>query len=194
MRVTDAVGYHEPRDSVSQDWIRTLDAWGMLPVLIPNHPATAEKLFDIHQPDCLILSGGEDIGSNAERDETEIRLLTLAIERQRPVFGVCRGMQLINRHFGGRLGTVEGHVATPHDINVARDWQPFYGERTHVNSYHNICVPADGLGTGLLGQATDDAGNIEGLAHAELPIRAVMWHPERTGAAGGDRKLLESIL
>ena len=194
MRVTDADGYHEPRDSISHDWLNTLRAWNMHPVLLPNAGAHAAEIFAETDLDLLILTGGEDIGRAPERDGTEKILLDRALENGTAVFGVCRGLQLINTVLGGRLDRVEGHVASDHAVTVAGEWAPFYGDTATINSFHNIAVPADGVGSGLKATAWDSSGNVEGLRHESKPLAAVMWHPERRGGHAGDLRLVQSLI
>jgi putative glutamine amidotransferase len=194
MRVTEAEGYSEPRDSISHDWLNILSAWGMSPLLVPNIGTDADDFISVYAPQLLVLTGGEDIGTSSLRDENEVRLLNVAIERRLPVFGVCRGLQFINTHFGGSLGRVENHVAMPHFVEVTSSWQKFYGAEVKVNSYHNTSIMPDGLAQPLTATAHDLDGNIEAAVHKDLPIAAVMWHPERSGSAEGDIKLIRSIL
>jgi len=194
MRVTEAAGYNEPRDSISHDWLNILSAWGMSPLLVPNIGTDPDAFFSVHAPQLLILTGGEDIGTSIIRDANEARLLDAAIERHLPVFGVCRGLQFINAHLGGSLGRVENHVAKPHSVHVTSTWHKFYGTDVEVNSYHNTSVPPKGLASSLIATAHDSDGNIEAAMHTTLPIAAVMWHPERKGGNEGDIKMIRSII
>ena len=194
MRVTEAANYHEPRDSISHDWMRVLFAWGMTPILIPNVAIEASELLEFHAPDCLIFTGGEDLGVSEIRDSTEIMLLECAIEKKLPVFGVCRGLQLINSYFGGNQDTIENHVATRHPVYFSTAWKKYYGTKASVNSYHKISIPQYALATELAVMASDVAGNVEAAIHKTLPISAVMWHPERTGGLPGDVAVIRSML
>ena len=159
--------------------------------------------------DGLMLAGGADIdpesyGEQAhpetvdtvpERDRFEIALVRGAIERDLPVLGICRGMQLINVAYGGSLlqhlperfghhehlripGTFDG---ADHDVDlVAGTLAARAAGETHhaTKSHHHQGV--DRLGEGLIvsGCAAGD-----GLPEAiELPDRrfvlGVQWHPE----------------
>lgn len=194
MRVTDAVGYSEPRDSISHDWLTTLAAWNMNPLPVPNIGAGAVEYIKDMGADILVLTGGEDLGVAPARDATETALLEFALSSDLPVFGVCRGLQLINTHFSGRLGTVGDHVAISHDVYFTDTWMPYYGDSARVNSYHNISIPIDGAAAALTITAHDADGNIEAVAHPDKPLAAVMWHPERGGAPDGDRRIFEALL
>ena len=46
----------------------------------------------------LVLTGGEDIGKNKNRDQTEVNLLNWALKNSLPILGICRGMQLIAKY------------------------------------------------------------------------------------------------
>ena len=194
MRVTQASGYAEPRDSISHDWLARLGEWGMTPLLMPNLPSSPESYLDGLGADLLVLTGGDDVGVTPERDAAEKKLLDHAISRGLAVFGVCRGMQLINLHLGGRLTPVDGHVARPHRVTLDAPLKDLYGGQVTVNSFHSLGVPADGLGEGLVAQARDADGNVEALHHRDLPVLAVMWHSERPDAPSADRALVEKLM
>jgi putative glutamine amidotransferase len=194
MRVTQATGYVEPRDSISHDWLARLGEWDMTPLLVPNHLTAPENYLDGLDADLLVLTGGDDLGVTPERDASETKLLDHAILSGLAVLGVCRGMQLINLHLGGCLAPVDGHVAHPHAVSVDTSLKDLYGSEMIVNSFHTHGVPADGLGDGLVGAAVDVGGNVEALHHRDLAIAAIMWHTERTGAPAADRVLMERLV
>ena len=188
-----AEGDDDPRDAIGRDWMVRLAEWGMTPVLIPNMEDAAVALLDDLGADILVLTGGDDLGATPERDATEAHLLDHALAAGLPVLGVCRGLQLINSHLGGRLTAVEGHVGEAHPVTIAPAWQSLYGATATVNSYHSQGVAADGVADGLTVTATDAGGNVEALCHFEKPLAAVMWHPERGGVLDGDRVLLAGL-
>lgn len=169
--------------------------------------------------DGLLLTGGGDMdpalygqainGTEAdsigpERDGMEVALTRTAVERFMPVFGVCRGIQVINVALGGTLTQhVEGHTGKtnsfdeprPHPVSVQPgsllDRTLACGPTVAANSYHHQAImPAD-LAPGLVitGQATDDV--IEALEHVDHPwLLGVQWHPERLYELGDEHRLL----
>ncbi len=213
MRVVEAVGYTEPRDAISHDWMRFVTAFGLRPVLIPNtvDPRWCVDEFELQ---LLLLTNGNDVvagepgavkGSDVspERNRAEASLLDLAIERRLPVLGACRGLQMINTYFGGTVmtnlesvsGSADAHVGRPHPITItdASAAAGLSATRTTVNSFHRQAVTTGTLASPLRSFATADDGVIEGLYHPTLPIRAVQWHPERPGAPTAiDVALMES--
>jgi len=107
-RVEILADRNERRDALDQAWIPLLVAQDLVPVPVPNQlddPAAWVVELGITG---LVLTGGNDLadvvgakGTAPERDETEYRLLELAIDRSWPVLAVCRGLQLLVRHQGG---------------------------------------------------------------------------------------------
>jgi putative glutamine amidotransferase len=117
----------------------------------------------------LILTGGEDIGVSAIRDETEQELLIWAKEHAVPVLGVCRGMQMMAVRAGVALKSVEGHVRTRHILQ---------GDVVHeVNSFHNHGLAACPRDFCVTARAEDN--EIEAMCNPELRWEGWMWHPER---------------
>ncbi len=163
---------------------------------------------DLDKLDGLVLTGGGDMdpalygqgidGADEktiypERDRMELGLIKAAISRNMPIFGVCRGIQVINVALGGTLAQhIEGHTGKnntfdaprPHAVSIEPgsllDRTLACGPTIDANSYHHQAVlPAD-LAPGLVitGQTTD--GVIEALEHKDHPwLLGVQWHPER---------------
>lgn len=184
LRVTDAPNYTEKRDSLSQDWIKFFENLDLIPVLIPNTLEHIENFLEEFSFDGLILSGGDNIGDNADRDKTETSLLNYAIEKKIPTIGVCRGMQLINNFFGGKfdIDSKNQHVAKDHKIEIINTkFSTIFDSNTiSVNSFHKNMIYPKNLGKDLQAFAIfNDDDSIEGFVHKSLPIVGVMWHPER---------------
>ena len=171
-RIVEAQGYREARDALAHDWAVFLaaalpgEAWKQLPNLGGEHIVPYCEQWEI---DRLILSGGEDIGVSALRDQTELRLLDWAEARGVPVLGICRGMQLIAHRAGTGLIPVAAHVATTHAVTGARTGV--------VNSFHRLAPAACPEGYRVMAWAED--GSIEAIAHRSLRWEGWMWHPER---------------
>lgn len=172
MRVLETQGYYEPRDALAQEWSGFLNVaipeatWLALPNLGANLIRTYCESWGLNR---LILTGGEDIGVSTIRDETEQDLLVWAKERNVPVLGVCRGMQMMSVAEGVTLKPIDGHVRTRHILR---------GNLVHeVNSFHKYglaeCPP------GFVVSARADDGEIEAISKTELHWEGWMWHPER---------------
>jgi putative glutamine amidotransferase len=173
-RVQVIAEHGERRDALDQRWTRLLDTAGLTLVPIPNALIDHRGWLAELAIDGVLLSGGNDLaaygGDAPERDGLERGLIEWAITTDRPLLGVCRGMQMIQHHFGVSLHPVEGHVTASHDIDLD-------GASLSVNSYH--CWGATDTVPELLvtGRAAD--GVIEAVAHRDFRVRGIMWHPER---------------
>src|SRR4051812_37900339 len=110
MRVIETGEYAETRDALSRDWILRLNAWEMTPLPVPNGLGDPAAYLASIAPNLIVLTGGGDPGEPADRAATENAALAYSAESGTPVLGICRGMQVINKHFGGALSRVEGHV------------------------------------------------------------------------------------
>jgi len=169
-RVDDSPERNETRDALDQSLAAFVAISGHVPVPVPNALGGAIRdWLTVVRPAAVVLSGGNDIGQCAERDDTEDALLTYAQEHRIPVLGVCRGMQMMAHWAGTSLHPVQGHVRTRHLL---------VGEITgDVNSYHGFALTSCPTGFEVLALSED--GEIEAIRHQSLPWEGWMWHPER---------------
>ncbi|MCH7802248.1 MAG: gamma-glutamyl-gamma-aminobutyrate hydrolase family protein [Chloroflexi bacterium] len=184
-RVEVVVSYGERRDCLDQNWATLLTQLGYCPIPLSNRVEDVDLYLATLRLDGVILTGGNDLGDTAsddaapERDGFEHRLLDVCAERELPVFGVCRGVQMMNAHYGGTLSAVDRHVARRHDVRLADDFTPGGPSSLDVNSFHDFGITKSDLSKDLsaAGWAEDDT--IEAVSHKSLPQTGIMWHPER---------------
>ena len=184
-RVERLAEYSEIRDCLDHRWCDLLNMLGVTAIPIPNTLRNIEGWLHVVNCDAYLLTGGNDLGClpnaknvSLERDQTEIALLKYAQSRMVPVFGVCRGFQLINVFLGGRLERVFGHVANNHSIRSCFDQDNQIITR-NVNSFHEWGIPINNLSSQLIPCAYDNNENIESARHKRLNWLGIMWHPER---------------
>ena len=175
-RIDYLPGRKEFQDSLDQrlvSWIKNL---GALPIPVPNiliPSSTLQAWLEAVTPRAIVLSGGNDLGENPSRDETERCLLDYASTLKLPVLGICRGMQMMAHHGGASLEPSPGHAGTSHAL-FSLDGAIFPDE---VNSFHNWRVASCPTDYELTAVAED--GSIEAIRHQFLPWEGWMWHPER---------------
>ncbi|HMS01020.1 MAG TPA: gamma-glutamyl-gamma-aminobutyrate hydrolase family protein [Anaerolineales bacterium] len=166
--------YHERWDVLAQSWTSFLAACSARAIPIPNRLEDVPRFIRDFDLAGVILTGGNDLveygGQAPERDALENKILSHALENDFPVIGICRGLQVIHHHFGGRLEQLDGHAGTIHSL---------VGEsrREKVNSYHNLGFRQ--THPELIVSASAPDGVIEAVKHARVPIYGLMWHPER---------------
>lgn len=155
--------------------------------------------------DGILFSGGPDIepacygehilndtvSKALARDEEEFQLFSAFYQSGKPIFGICRGIQLINVALGGSLyQDIPSQIPTEivhsangtHKVEVSNALYELFRKKTLVvNSYHHQCIKK--LSDGLIANAISEDGLIEGIESPNGQIFAVQWHPERISGA-----------
>ena len=189
-------------------YIEAVQRAGGAAVMLPPDPdVDADQLLDVL--DGLILAGGRDIDPatygaerangtddpRTERDEFELALAQRAMERDIPLLGICRGMQLMNIARGGTLvqslpehlhrrsvGTFDGndHPVRLEESSLAARAT---GEVSHDTlSHHHQGIDRVGDGLRVTARAETD-GTVEAVEDNERRFMlGVLWHPEEDEA------------
>ena len=148
--------------------------------LIPNNTYLSEKI--LKKINLLILTGGNDIISNKKesliRNKIEKNLIKKAIKKKIPILGICRGAQLLNISFGGKIKKVRNHMRTRHNIYIEKN-DIIKKKILNVNSFHNFGIEKNNLSKKFDRIAFDKEKNIEMFISKKNKIIGVMWHPER---------------
>ena len=201
-QLTEGTGLGRVFNGTPRRYTEALDAAGFLPLLLPTLPDLAERYAA--QVDAVLLTGGVDVHPrhfgehprrglgqvDGERDEFEIRLYREARRLGKPVFGICRGAQMINVLEGGTLwqhlpdapefwadhAQVAPSPAVGHEVTFTpgTHLHATHGERAFVNSYHHQALRD--LAPGLVAAAHAPDGLVEAVEGDGLI--AVQWHPE----------------
>ena len=199
----------------NQSYVRAVEEAGGIPLLIPPQ-ASIEELFEIL--DGILFTGGGDLeptlydsedrgseGIDADRDQLEIGLAKRAAEAGKPMFGICRGQQVINVALGGGLlqdvgehSQEEARHEVTHQVEVAPGSRlaKLVGRLVEVNTFHHQVVDPDRVGDGLKVSAFSADGRrfIEGLESEDGRILAVQWHPEELTDREEARNLFKRLV
>ncbi|WP_158968189.1 gamma-glutamyl-gamma-aminobutyrate hydrolase family protein [Paraglaciecola sp. L3A3] len=174
MRADCPADYDEIRDGLDQQWLPFLLLCGLTPILMPNNPSLIKTYLEQFVFSGIILTGGNSPvqcgGNSAARDQVDAILIDWAIQYDKPLIGVCRGMQSIQLAYQQSLGPVSGHVRKHQVINID-------GQQRSVNSYHNLGAKSCQLP--LEPWAMSEDGVIKAVKHIHKNIYGIMWHPER---------------
>ncbi len=190
---------------VTKSYLDFLAQFGYVQILSPNTPIVLDA-------DLLVLPGGRDVSTTrynqypsymcGQPDQVleyfDVVKLPEYIDANIPIFGICRGLQTLNVHFGGTLKqhlryhpysskerTQLVHEVMPYSIYKQwedRGWanRPSIKDKKNkifeINSLHHQAV--DELGDGLVVSLMSEDDEIEAIEHVEKKIHAVEWHPE----------------
>ena len=208
---TGKITTSESKQTLNRAYIRAVEEAGGVPLILPvtENSDVLNRCLDVI--DGLLLSGGVDVEracygqyphpklgeTDADRDASELLLIRAALERDTPIFAICRGLQILNVALGGTLyqdlptekpsaifhAQSERNIPrhdTVHPIRIDPDSRlaKIVGKtEVAVNSLHHQAVKD--IGDGLKGTAWAADGVIEA---AEMPdkrfVVAIQCHPE----------------
>lgn len=196
------------RFALAQTYVKAVLAAGGIPILAPVTMPTDDMRAVYDQCNGVLLTGGSDCdpadfgeerhektsGIDHDRDRAEYALVKWAIQEDKPIFGICRGEQVMNVAMGGSLIQ---DIPSQWQTDATHAWQGARNDlahtvsvdantrlagmtgagEIHTNSFHHQSVKKLGDGFKVSARAAD--GVIEGI---ENPTRAfavgVQWHPE----------------
>ena len=194
--------------TLAQGYYMSVLESGATPVVIPPYDDESALVSILDTLDGIVLSGGADIDPdylgeeplecisvNPRRDAQELLLAHLAVDRQIPVLGICRGIQVLSAALGGKLyQDIKTQHDAPciehsqsiarglpsHEVTIEKDsllYSLMGSETIAVNSFHHQAVKEVPEGFRVTARSKD--GIIEGMeSTAFRPILGVQWHPE----------------
>jgi putative glutamine amidotransferase len=195
-------------------YVERVEAAGGTAVVLP--PAAAADAEVLERLDAVVFAGGADLdpglygeephpettGLRPERDAAEVPLMKAALDRDVPLLGICRGMQVLSVVRGGSLVQHlpdaighERHRPAPgtygmHDVRLEPGSlaHRLLGDHVSVPSYHHqgLASPGDLSVTGWADDETPEVVEDPSLRFA----LGVLWHPE----AGDDLRLFEALI
>ncbi len=206
------LGYE--RIYVNADYINAVSNAGGAPIILPLVADEEQLQAQIKNLDGIILTGGYDLSPSffnenhleylgeimPKLDRYELKIIELACKHKIPLFGICRGHQLLNAYFGGTLyqditSEVTRNLKIQHDqkagptvrthlIKTTKNSliEKIYGAEEMVNSFHHMAIKK--LAQGFKATALAPDGIIEAIENINRDhfIMGVQFHPEMTAA------------
>ena len=211
-----SLGWNETKNTVNNTYVNSVLKNGGVPYLIPVTDNVEVLRQIVSQLDGIIFTGGEDFAPayfgeeehehlgevNVTRDTYDLTLFKLALDRNIPTLGICRGLQLINVAMGGTLyqdlpsekpsdinhrQEEAGTVAT-HSVSVVEGslMHQILGEKeVQVNTFHHQAIEKLAPGLKIVGWSNDSVPEmIEAYPHRQ--IIGTQFHPEIFTNAGDE--------
>ena len=204
--------------SAGGNYVKAVRKAGGIPLIIPITSDAQELEEILERVDGIIMTGGEDVeparyGEEAlpelgktfpERDEFDIKLISMAAEEGLPILGICRGAQVLNVAFGGTLyqdipsqlpdtfinHRVGARNEVMHSVRITEGTilHSILGETAGVNTSHHQAVKD--VAPGFVISAVSEDGVVEAIEKSDAEcIIGVQFHPEAFVADGNDSLL-----
>jgi putative glutamine amidotransferase len=200
----DAQGVRGKPFAAGQTYFRSVERAGGIPLMLPPILALAEDIPSLlDRIDAVVFHGGGDIdprrygqvateeslyGIVPEHDEMELAMIAAAIDRDKPVLAICRGLQILNVALGGTLMQDIGnndhwHQFTANELDagsrIAKAMGTGIPQRCHCVHHQAL----DHLGEGLHVVGRHASGIIHAVELEQARwIVGTQWHPEDSAA------------
>ena len=216
-------GLTEDRQFVSNAYIQAIDESGGLPLIIPR--VLSPGLFPDYSLICdgFLFCGGDDISprlfgedlltdrghTDTRTDQFHLDFMKHILSTSLPVFGICRGMQVLNVALGGTLiqdislrnvpslnhmQISKNREDSSHRVSFSRDSLLYRicGSYLETNSFHHQCIRQPGRDLRITGVTAD--GVAESIESTKRKFCAgVQWHPEHMYRSSSSMRELFSI-
>ena len=164
--------------------------------------------YDPSQYDGIVIPGGGDLdpsrygqantaSSNIDNalDDRQIDAVRRCVAAGKPVFGICKGVQLMNVAFGGTLNqNIGGHMGVWHSAHVvASGWlSGVYSGSVSVLSYHHQSIRDLAPGFQVDMRAGD--GTVEAISNSAKRVYGVQFHPEQMNNETGNHCIRQFVV
>ena len=213
---TEAKGVRGEPFAAGRRYFEAVAVAGGMPLMLPPITSLVHDIPDLlRQVDAVVLHGGGDVdprhygqqataeqlyGIVPEHDEVELDVVRLALEADKPMLAICRGMQVLNVALGGDLVQHIGsddHWFVKHPVTIDGDSRLAAALRTErpsaCHSVHHQSIGRLGRGLRLVAQADDGMPEAMEVEAASWAV-AVQWHPEDTAASDPEQQVLFDAL
>lgn len=206
---TENIGCHTGTERVymTNDYVKAIERAGAIPMLLPPIQNEDDINSQINVCDGFIIAGGDDVNPilyneepkeklgefNSTVDEYQIKLLKKIIDLDKPVLGVCRGLQLINIVLGGNLYQdlsyreeesfkhcqIAIRYQPSHKVNFKEGsiFENLFGKSAFVNSFHHQSLNKLGNDVEVLAFSNDNIVEAVQVKNKKF-VLGVQWHPE----------------
>jgi carbamoyl-phosphate synthase small subunit len=173
---------------VKRNIVRSLERRGVRVTIVPF--GTTGAAIEALQPDGVIVSPGPGDPARLDSGQAVVRGI---VEIGIPFFGICLGHQLLARAVGAETRKLKfGHRGGNHPVRDLRTGHVTITSQNHGFEVDPATVPtADGWEVSLINL---NDGSVEGLAHRDLPVMTVQFHPESSPGPLDNNSLFDEFL
>lgn len=190
------------KEFVNEDYFKLLDRYNFVPIVLSSSTRKLNKLLDVC--DCFLLPGGDDIDASLYNqknhkknvlvdpkiDDLDFKVIKYALRKNKPILGICRGLQVLNVYFGGDL--VQHIEDNSHkkkyddllELTIDSKLLKVLPQKFKINSFHHQKINV--LGKGLIIDGISN-GAIELLTHKKYPLIATQYHIEQLNDSNTDK-------
>lgn len=189
---------------VNQNYLDYLEFGGFTYIILPLKLTQSV----LEMCDGFLITGGYDMDPRFFKQEknpssvlvdrivdlSDLQIIRHALSYQKPLLGICRGLQVLNVALEGSLKQdFPHHQGTRHEIvtnpsRIIPDLQPM----EETNSFHHQVI--EELGKDLIATGKAHDGVIEIIEHKTRPILAVQFHPEREIRSELSKKIMNAFV
>jgi anthranilate synthase/aminodeoxychorismate synthase-like glutamine amidotransferase len=173
-------------DSFTYNVVHLLAAQGVQPDVVLNDDERLRDDAILDRYDALVVGPGP---GNPGQTPAVVQLIRSAVQRKKPVFGVCFGLQAIGEAFGARVVHAPQPMHGKTSIMTHGGGGLFEGvpETVVATRYHSLCLDEGTLPDDLIVAARSEDGVVQAVSHRTLPVHGVQFHPESVLSEHGDR-------